>query len=75
MKEGAQNMKYGEFKKVYNGGHKLRAAEDIPGFVRKGHALYGNCDDMIVVDWLYQPLNGIYTVFLKNEVKREEAAS
>lgn len=47
------------------GGYILRAAEDIPGFAKKGAPLYGDCDDMTVVNWLYQPLNGIYTVFLK----------
>ena len=30
-------------------------------------SLYGNCDNEIVVDYLYQPLNGIYTVYLKTK--------
>lgn len=51
------------------GGFVLRAAEDIPGFAKKGAPLYGNCDDLTVANWLYQPLNGIYTVYLKEEVK------
>lgn len=50
------------------GGYVLRAAEDIPGFAKKGAPLYGNCDDLTVVNWLYQPLNGIYTVYLKEGV-------
>lgn len=54
-----------QFKAKNKGGYVLRAAEDIPGFCRKGKAVYGDCDDLIVVDWLYQPLNGIYTVYLK----------
>lgn len=58
-------MTLGEFKQTHKGGYRMRAAEEIPGFVRKGDALYGYCDDMIVADWLYQPLNGIYIVYLK----------
>lgn len=54
------------FKEKNGGGYCLRAAEDIPGFYKKGDAMYGDCDDMVVADWLYQPLNGIYTVYLKN---------
>ena len=52
------------------GGYVLRAAEDILGFAKKGDSLYGDCDNLTVVDWLYQPLNGIYTVYLKEEVKQ-----
>ena len=58
-------MTFREFKQTNKGGYRLRAAEEIPGFARKGDALYGDCDDMIVADWLYQPLNGVYTVYLK----------
>lgn len=54
------------FQEMNKGGYALRAAEDIPGFAQKGHSLYGNCDDLMVVDYLYQPLNGIYTVYLAN---------
>lgn len=59
-------MTFKLFKQVYNGGYHKCAAEDVPGFCHKGDTLYGDCDDMIVVKWLYQPLNGIYTVYLKN---------
>lgn len=58
-----------EFKEANGGGIVKVAAEDIKGFCRKGQRMYGDCDDMIVADWLYQPLNGVYTVFLKNEVE------
>ncbi len=58
-----------EFKATNGGGYVKVAAEDIPGFYNKGQRMYGDCDDMIIADWLYQPLNGVYTVFLKNEVK------
>ena len=54
-----------EFKAQNVGGYCLRAAEIIPGFYRKGDAMYGDCDNMIVADWLYQPLNDVYTVYLK----------
>ena len=60
-------MTFKQFKEMYDGGFHKRAAEDVPGFCCKGDALYGDCDDMIVVNWLYQPLNGIYTVYLKNK--------
>ena len=52
------------FQEMNKGGYYLRAAEDIPGFAKKGQSLYGNCDDLIVVDYLYQPLNESYTVYL-----------
>ena len=55
-----------KFKTHEIGGYTLIAAEDIPGFAKKGDSLYGDCDDLLVVDWLYQPLNGIYTVYLAN---------
>lgn len=62
-------MKLKELKERQGGGgYILRAAEDIPGFAKKGAPLYGNCDDLTVVNWLYQPLNGIYTVYLKEGV-------
>lgn len=60
-------MKFTEFKEKHSGGFYLYAAEDIPGFYKKGQAMYGNCDDMNVESWLYNPLNGIYTVRLKNK--------
>lgn len=59
-------MTFKQFKERNRGGYVICAAEDIPGFAKKGRHLYGNCDDLIVVDYLYQPLNGIYTVFLAN---------
>lgn len=57
-------MKLKQFKEQNRGGYVLKAAEDIPGFYRKGDSCFGNCDDLEVVDWLYQPLNGVYTVYL-----------
>lgn len=59
-------MTFGEFKEKHTGGFVTVAAQDIPGFYKKGSSMYGNCDDMEVVYWLYQPLNGCYTVYLKN---------
>lgn len=53
-----------EFKQENEGGYRKYAAEDIPGFCDKGDSLFGDCDNMIVIDYLYQPLNGIYTVYL-----------
>lgn len=58
-------MTFKDFKIKNKGGYYCYAAEDIPGFYKKGNSIYGNCDDMEVVDYLYQPLNGIYTVYLK----------
>lgn len=46
-----------EFQAKHPGGYYLRAAEDK-------RALYGDCDNLIVADYLYQPLSGIYTVYL-----------
>lgn len=58
-------MTFKEFKNQHSGGYYTYAACDVPGFARKGDSLYGNCDDMGVENYLYQPLNGIYTVYLK----------
>lgn len=52
------------FKEMYRGGYYTRAAEDIPGFARKGHSLYGDCDDMLVVGFTYHPGIVVYTVYL-----------
>ena len=51
-------MTFKEFKEKHNGGYYLYSAIDKK-------ALYGDCDNMTVIDWLYQPLNGLYTVYLK----------
>jgi hypothetical protein len=51
-------MTFKEFKAKHPGGYYLRTAED------KKRSLYGDCDNLIVDDYLYQPLNGIYTVYL-----------
>jgi hypothetical protein len=59
-------MTFKEFKNKHAGGYYLTAAEDIPGFYKKGSSMYGDCNDMVVDSWLYQPLNGIYSVRLKN---------
>jgi hypothetical protein len=58
-------MTFKEFREENKGGYRTYAAEDIPGFYKKGASMYGDCDNMIVVDYLYQPLNGIFTVYLK----------
>lgn len=56
-----------KFKEQNKGGYYLKAAADLKsGIAKKGQSLYGDCDNLIVEDWLYQPLNGIYTVFLKD---------
>lgn len=60
-------MTYKKFRDIYKGGYELTAAVDVLGFYKKGQSIYGNCDDMIVDSWLYNPLNGIYSVRLKNE--------
>lgn len=60
-------MTFCQFKQQEKGGYIKVAAEDIPGFARKGMSLYGNCDDMIVIDWKLDPLIGIYTVYLANQ--------
>lgn len=65
FKKGLNTMTFKDFKIKNKGGYYCYAAEDIPGFYKKGNSIYGNCDDMEVVDYLYQPLNGIYTVYLK----------
>lgn len=51
-----------QFMSENKGGFYLYAAEDIPGFCKKGESIYGNADNMEVVGWLYQPLNGIYSL-------------
>ena len=58
-------MTFAEFKKAYMGGYVLVAAGDVPGFYRKGQSMYGNCDSMIVSDWLYIQPDGVYIVYLK----------
>lgn len=65
LRKGLCTVTFKEFKEKNKGGYYCYAAEDIPGFYKKGNSIYGNCDDMIVADYLYQPLNGIYTVYLK----------
>lgn len=54
-----------DFMSTHDGGFYLVAAEDVPGFYKKGDSCYGDCKDMLVVKWLYQPLNGIYTLYIK----------
>lgn len=57
--EEKMNKTFKEFKKeVGNAGFYVYDWE-----TRK--SLYGNCDNKIVVDYSYQSLNGIYTVYLK----------
>jgi len=56
-----------QFRETHEGGYYLVCSEDIPGFAKKGWGIYGNCDDMIVDHYLYQPLNGIYTLFIRNK--------
>lgn len=57
-------MTFKQFKEQNEGGYCTIAAQDIVGFAKKEQSIYGNCDDLEVVDYLYQPLNGIYTVYL-----------
>lgn len=63
-------MTFAEFRAVCGSVYKdvgfvLVAAEDIPGFYKKGMHMYGNCDDMIVDRWLYEPITNVCTVSLK----------
>ncbi len=60
IEEVAMAKTFKEFKQENKGGYYLYDAKDKK-------SLYGNCDNMIVVDYLYQPLNGIYTVYLKEQ--------
>ncbi len=48
-------MTFKEFKKQNPGGYICVAAEDIPGFTKKGGSLYGDCDDLIVVKQSFEP--------------------
>jgi|GEM_PF-5973728 len=66
-------MTFKEFKETHDGGFYSVAAQDIAGLYKKGSSMYGDCDDMEVSDYFYQPLNGIYTVYLteKTQVKAE----
>ena len=60
-----ERMTFKEFKAAHKGsGYVLKASQDVLGFAHKGAPLYGDCDRMLVVSWLYQPLTGRYTVFL-----------
>jgi len=62
-------MTFKEFKETHPGGYNVFAAEDIMGFAKKGQPLYGDVDNMEEVDFCYQPLNGIYSVYLKDSSK------
>ena len=57
-------MTFAEFKRTHDGGIHGVATENIHGFCKKGDRIWQNCDNFIVVEVLYQPLNGIYTVYL-----------
>lgn len=59
-------MTFKEFKSHCPCGCIPVAAEDIPGFAKKGGSLYGNCDDLIVTSQTFEPELGIYTVHLSN---------
>ena len=59
-------MTYKEFKSRCACGCIAVAAEDIPGFAKKGASLYGDCDDLSVVRQSLEQELGIYTVFLAN---------
>ena len=65
-------MIFKDFKEKNKGGYYCYAVEEIPGFCKKNSAIYGDCDGMEVVDYLYQPLNGIYTVYLKKRRDKSE---
>lgn len=53
-----------QFKKQNPGGYICVAAEDIPGFAKKGSSLYGDCDDLVVLHYTHLAELGIYTVYL-----------
>lgn len=68
--KGESKMKFKEFKDKNFGCYCLVAVEnDLENgiFIGDRLSLLSNCDDMLVVDYLYQPLNGRYTVYLKNK--------
>ena len=61
-------MTFGELRQMTMSVYIKVAAEDIHGFYKKGDALYGDTDDMEVVNWIRTLMpNGypVYTVFLK----------
>ena len=60
-------MTFAEFKANCDGGIHAVATHDIHGYCQKGDRIWKNCDDFEVVEILYQPLNGIYTVYLKKQ--------
>lgn len=62
-------LTFGEFKIKNVGGFILIAAEDIVGFCKRGMSIYGNCDDMTVVNFSYDASTEIYTVYLVNSDK------
>ena len=68
------NISFRTFKERYNNEYCVYAAEDVPGFYEKGDTMYGDCDDMVVDSYIYQPLTGVYTVYLKPDknIKRNE---
>lgn len=60
-------MTFKEFKKLYQGGYNKLSNDEMQLYPDNlfHKVLCGNCDSMTVVKWQYQPLNGVYTVFLR----------
>lgn len=52
MENKQSKITYGEFTKLFPEGTGFirEAGEDIPGFYKKGSSVYGNCDDLIVLE-------------------------
>ena len=50
-----------EFKESHDGGFYIYLKNAKPGDA----PIWGDCDEMTVDRWLYQPLNGIYSLFVK----------
>lgn len=53
-----------QFKSIYKGGFMIYAADDL-GDVKKGDWIWKNVDDLTVINWAYNPLNGIYYLTAK----------
>lgn len=63
-------MTFAKFKELHKGGYIKIAAQDIPGFAKQSRALYGNCDDMTVVDHKIIGKD-LYRVSLANTVEEK----
>lgn len=60
-------MTFKDFKKTHLGGYNTLSSDEMQPYPDNlSHkVLYENCDSMTVIKWKFQPLNGVYTVFLR----------